>query len=579
MHARSEGSLSADVDLVSRAVGALPIVNHFLDRLRLDHFLERFVSRPDPRLRLPPAMGLGVLVRNVLVAREPLYGLSDWARRFDESLLGLPTQGVSLLNDDRVGRCLDVLFRADRAGLMTAVVVHAVRTFELDLGEIHNDSTTVTFCGEYVHAVGQEVLGQPTHRITHGYNKDHRPDLKQLLYVLTTTADGTVPVWCSIDHGNTTDEQTHIETWDTLRRLVGRPDFLYVADCKLCTKENMGHIAQQKGRFVTVLPRSRREDTWFRDWLQTHEVAWVELLRRKNSRRKDGPDEVYRGFESPVRSIEGYRILWIWSSQKCAKDRASRQERIDRAIHALESLRARINAPRSRLKTFAQVQAAAAAVLVDAQAERWLATEVRTINEPRYKQATAGRPSNNTRYVRYNRQRFDLHWSSQAAALQYDDRTDGMFPLILNDETLSLRDALLAYKHQPALEKRHEQFKSVLQVMPVLLKSAHRIEAFLFVYFLALLVEALIERAIRHKMKAEKIDSLPLYPEGRPCRAPTADRVFQILAEVRRHRLIASDQTVIRRFYDDLTPLQQTVLRLVGLSPASYFSAGEPSSR
>lgn len=567
---------TSDLELVSKVLGPLPIINRFLERLRLDRFLAQFVPLTDRRLKLPPAVGIGVVLRNVLVAREPLYGLSEWARRFDDTLLGLPTGGMDILNDDRVGRCLDYLFLADRAALMTAIVVHAVRIFDLDLRQLHNDSTTVTFTGQYVRATGKPHKGRPTHRITFGHNKDHRPDLKQLLYILTTTADGAVPVWCGIDHGNTTDDQTHIETWNILRRIVGRSDFLYVADSKLCTKENMAHIASDGGRFITVLPRSRREDGWFRDWLQTHSAQWVEVLRRRNQRRKDSPDDVYRGFESPLRTVEGYRVLWYWSSQKHEQDRESRQRRIQQAVEQLERLRVRMTSPRSRLKTCGKVRNAAATILQETQAERWVTIEVKAVEEHRFTQAKQGRPGKNTKYVRRSHQRPELHWQSNAAALQYDDRTDGIFPLVVNDEQLSLRDALVAYKHQPTLEKRHEQLKTVLEAMPVLLKSHTRIEAFLFVYFLALLVEALIEREIRRIMKAEHIRSLPLYPEGRPCKAPTADRVFRVFEDIRRHDLFGADHRARQRFLDPLTPLQRRLLRLLDMSPAAYFSAGEP---
>ncbi len=264
--------MSPDLDLVSKAIGPLPIINCFLDRLRLDRFFEKFVPCEDQRLRLAQAVGLGVLLRNILVARQPLYGLSEWACRFDERLLGLPLGGTGILNDDRVGRCLDYLFLANRAAMMTEIVVHAVRAYDVDLKELHNDSTTVTFTGQYAGAHGQSYKGQPTHRITFGHNKDHRPNLKQLLWILTTSADGSVPIWCSVDHGNTTDDQTHIETWDTLCRIVGSPTFLYCADSKLCTKEQMAHIAGRGGCFVTVLPKTRAEDTWFRDWLQDHQA-------------------------------------------------------------------------------------------------------------------------------------------------------------------------------------------------------------------------------------------------------------------------------------------------------------------
>jgi transposase len=204
-----------------------------------------------------------------------------------------------------------------------------------------------------------------------------------------------------------------------------------------------------------------------------------------------------------------------------------------------------------------------------------MSTTVTVAQEHRFTQATAGRPTDDTKYVRTTRERFELHWQSIAETLQYDDRTDGIFPLILNDEKLSLRDTLLSYKRQPTLEKRHEQMKSVFEVMPVNLKSPSRIEALLFIYFLALLVEALIEREVRRSMRAQAITSLPLYPEGRPCKAPTAKRIFEVFHDLRRHRLLGPTGTVHKIFFDDLTDLQRTILRLLEQPSAVYFSVGD----
>lgn len=94
-------------------------------------------------------------------------------------------------------------------------------------------------------------------------NKDFRPDLKQLLWILTVSADGAVPIAYRVADGNTVDDLSHVPTWDELRALVGTPSFLYVADSKLCSQAAMGHIAEHGGRFVTVIPHGRREDTWF----------------------------------------------------------------------------------------------------------------------------------------------------------------------------------------------------------------------------------------------------------------------------------------------------------------------------
>ena len=62
----------------------------------------------------------------------------------------------------------------------------------------------------------------------------------------------------------------------TARALIGRSDFLYVADCKLGTREQMQHIDSHRGRFVTVLPRSRKEDRFLRDWTHTDTPEWTE---------------------------------------------------------------------------------------------------------------------------------------------------------------------------------------------------------------------------------------------------------------------------------------------------------------
>ena len=142
----------------------------------------------------------------------------------------------------------------------------------------------------------------------------------------------------------------------------------------------------------------------------------------------------------------------------------------------------------------------------------------------------------------------------------------------------TLKDALQAYKHQPSLEKRHQQLKSVLGVRPVLLKSHLRIEAFLFLYFLALMTEALIERDFRDRMRKLDINKLPLYPEERPCTAPTAERLFELFADLRRHRLVDDTGYVHQRFYDKLNDSQLTVLRLFNISPQLYLSAAEESA-
>jgi Domain of unknown function (DUF4277) len=76
-------------ELSSQALGALPIVDHFLERLGLRATLERCLPDEDARVLMPAAQAIGVLVANLCLEREPLYGIAQWARSFPPGLLGL----------------------------------------------------------------------------------------------------------------------------------------------------------------------------------------------------------------------------------------------------------------------------------------------------------------------------------------------------------------------------------------------------------------------------------------------------------------------------------------------------------
>ncbi len=471
--------------LQTRLLGPLPLVDPFLDRLRIDRILAERLPPPGPS-HLGHASCLGVLLRNLLLSREPLYGLGSWAQPYRPDLLGLGPHEAALLNDDRLGRALDALFDADRASLATEVVVGAIREFQVDLERFHNDSTSVTLQGTYRKADGRRTRGRRTLRAALGHNKDHRPDLKQLLWILTISADGAVPVHYRVVDGNTNDCPTHRESWEALVALKGGPDFLYVADSKLCDGDTLRHIDGRGGRFLTVLPRSRKEDRLFREHVQAHELEWEVVRRRPNPRNQARSADVWKMVESPVPAGDGFRLVWVWNSLMAEEDRESREDRIGRAMVGLDELEERLQSPKTKLRTRIAVEKAAERA-VGAAAARWVGWEVREETVEVFHQECRGRPGKGTRYRRQVKTRFHVVAQPNEGAIAYDAKSDGMFPLLTNERHLSRRELLEAYHFQPRLEKRHEQLKTVLEVAPMLLKNIERIEALLFVYFLALL--------------------------------------------------------------------------------------------
>ena len=322
--------------------------------MRLEEFLHSYLPRADRRCRIAPAIGVTLLLKNVLLCREPLYGVGEWAARYAPEALGFADTQLPSLNDDRVGRCLDRLFRSDVTSLVLALATDVVREFQVDLDELHNDSTTITFHGAYADAAEQEERGQATQMaITWGYNKDHRPDLKQLLYILTVSRDGAVPLYFQVASGNVVDDQTHCATWDLLCRLTGRRDFLYVADCKLASTENMAYIHQHQGRFLTVLPRTRSEDRVFRDLLSQGQVQWQHIHDKWND---DGEIVDQYSVSVPATlSAEGYRLVWYHSTRKAEQDARARHQQVERALIELAELRQKLSSPRTRYRQAAKV--------------------------------------------------------------------------------------------------------------------------------------------------------------------------------------------------------------------------------
>ncbi len=109
--------------LKSERLGPIPLINHFLRWAGLEEPLDKHVPTTDARCALSHAKALGVLLRSVVVEREPIYRQAEMVQGFAGWLFGLKENELEHLSDDRIGRALDRLFDTDRAALLTDLVV------------------------------------------------------------------------------------------------------------------------------------------------------------------------------------------------------------------------------------------------------------------------------------------------------------------------------------------------------------------------------------------------------------------------------------------------------------------------
>jgi transposase len=321
------------------------------------------------------------------------------------------------------------------------------------------------------------------------------------------------------------------------------------------------------------MPRSRLEDSEFREWIQTHTPDWSRVWDRPNPRHSDAPRDCWYVWRAPLPSAEAWPVVWVWSPLLTLRQEARRRRNIAAAIEQLQQLRARLVGARTRLRGAAEIDLQIRTILEKLRVERYLKVRRTVREEHEFKQTKRGRPGPDTAYRKITRRRFDLEWTIDEEAIAYDHKSDGMYPLVTNDRNLSPAQVLQAHKGQPMIEKRFEQVKTVHEIAPVFLKDEGRIEALFTLYFLALLVQALIERELRRTMKREGIDELPLYPEQRQCKRPTTEQILRLFSLAERHQLIEGARTV-QIFDVEFTDLQRRVLTLLGVPEHAFRSPG-----
>ena len=543
-------------------VAGIPLIMSVIKRLDLKSILSGHIPSYGNE-KFPIADTLLLLLCNLTLGRQPLYELEEWVRGIDPKCFEIDEESIEVLNDDRFARALDKLYLADRASLMTQIVLEMINSIDLDLSRIHNDSTTLKAYGKIP---GKTLNGL---KLAKGNSKEHRPDLKQLVFTLSISADGAVPIHFKTYPGNRTDDTTHIETWNTLCELTGATDFIYVADCKVCTSKQLSHIVTSGGRVITVMPK-----TWkaYADFI--NDLRHMKKKKRRILRRlipgKTNEYESFSVFVGDYTTGKGnYTIYWIYSTEKAKTDLLNREKRIQKARRDLLNLLPRLN--KRKLKTEETIKEAVEGVLKKYKVKNFFDYVISERYEEYKKKVGRGRPGANTKYITITDCYYALSWELDKEVLKKERDVDGIFPLLTTDRSLSALEVLKYYKYQPKLEKRFNQLRSVHEATPLLFKKIERVEAIMFIFFLALMVQAIIEREVRLKMEERGIESLPIYPEFRDSFHPTTSKILYTFENIFSYDVLEGEN-VIEKYKDALTPTQQIILDLLNIPQADYWA-------
>jgi len=314
-------------DLVFRPcpLAHLPLISMVARRLGIHSAVDAALPR-DGRNKVSDAECVDLMLLNILSGRVGLYHMGPWLAVTDwASVLGAGCD-PDHFSDSRLAGTLDRIFDYGPDNLLTEVVVGYLRGDSAPSEySVHQDTTTLTLHGEYERFYKP---GEP--RPAQGHNKDHRPDLKQLVYGLSVHSKMGIPLCVSTLDGNSSDQEANRLHLDRLAGLLPPEDEVtLVADCKLVDAETVGLLMDAAFHFVSLLPRTFNLRAQVVEQVSETVDELPELAREKGRSAAD-PKRVYRGSsmlapfpvlnpESGEKRDKDMRFLAVESSQLARK--------------------------------------------------------------------------------------------------------------------------------------------------------------------------------------------------------------------------------------------------------------------
>ena len=289
-----------------------------------------------------------------------------------------------------------------------------------DLSAVFMDTTSLSFYGE-----GGQTLGE------HGYSKDYRPDLNQMILGLVVDGEGR-PICTEMWPGNTADVTTLPPVVDRLRSRFGVGRVCVVADRGMISAATIAGLEERKLEYV--LGARERADAIVKRIVLANDDPFVPLLIE----RKAGQTQLF------VKQVQigGERYIVCRNEAQAEKDRGDREAILAGLARQLEK--------------------GDKALIGNSAYRRYL----------RKTKEAKGKPA------------FEI----DAGKLAEEARFDGIFVLRTNAKVSPLQ-AVLRYRDLLQVENLFFRTKAVMRTRPIFHSSDAAIRGHVFCSFLALAMQ------------------------------------------------------------------------------------------
>lgn len=550
-----------DVEFETRTIGPLVLTTPVLHKLGLREIVDRHCPIAEQA-----DMGHGLVAELLVQCRltEPtaLYDMPEWATRYGITGLYPALTAAGQLNDDRVGRLLDVLY-AQRAVIWGELIGRAARLYGVEFRRLHADSAPIKFAGAFAEQAESE--GVP--RLEPGYNPQGEW-VQQLKLFALATGDGCLPVWFEALNGGAGDSPQYVPQFEAfceharLATLLPLHEVIVIGDRKMPTVENQLAWLRLGVSYIGPLTMQETHCETLRELLKAGQT-WCELpyVAQRDAKKERSERTVYAGLSHTVQVTDPesgiqypVRHLYIRSSAlatHAAQRRQAEMSAIEREIQRIQKLvnkydytTPEIIAQRVQQKAFKK-----------RAAQRYFTLEVRVHTD---------RPT----------APLELCYTVDHARVQQDAELDGVYLLVAGGAVASWEDAavLQEWKGQYKVEHCFRLTNQLFLVGPLFLKTAARIASLLFLIMVGCLVAGLLERQVRQALAARQEPIHGLMPEGRDTLRPTIPRILKAFAQY--SLVIVRNQAgvIVAQQFAKLNAVQEQILQVLEIAnPAAVF--------
>jgi len=480
-----------------------PVLGQLLDEIDVAGTINKVINTPDTRSNIDVGTYTCLMILNLLGdVNIRLYRMNEF---FEDKALPLmipwnPYIDINEINDDRAGRVLDIIWNADPQKVFSAVSTNAIHIHELDTTIIHADTTSKSFEGAYEK---QDINGiAPV--IIQGFNKDHRPDLKQLIFGVGTTLDG-IPIIGEVADGNVSDKKLNGRWVKDLRTILNKDidDFLiYVADSSLVTTNNLILLNNYNVDFISRLPGT------FDIEKKLKEKALVENNWECIGKLSDEKDSAIYQSWSTFDEIEGirYRFVVISSDHKDERKLKSLDKTIKKESTEIYKKLKELSKRQFICKRDAEIESEKFSKKYRVKYHQ-ITWEIQEKIE-KVKRNTRGRPNKNEILQTQTKYYLSGHLRINKELYENECGLCGLFILItsLKDEKkYSTETILKMYKGQGNVERIFKFIKNPAWIGAFCLKKQERLAALGYVLLIAAMVYTLWERRVRKVLASDNV--------------------------------------------------------------------------